>query len=86
MQIKADVRAVRDEDPLTRVRQALGFQRRQFFEETRDVDDCARTDEVDAARRDQARGQDVEVVGDGVVDDGVAGVCICQSCALALAR
>lgn len=39
------------------------------------MDDTAGADEVDFARRvDQTGGEDVEVVGDPVDDDGVAGI------------
>lgn len=38
------------------------------------MDDGAGADQVDAFRRDEAGGEDVEIVGYGVVDDSVAGV------------
>lgn len=76
MQVEADVRAVGDEDALAGGAETLGLELGQFLEETRDVDDGAGTDQVDTFGRDQAGGQDVEVVGDVVVDDCVAGVWI----------
>lgn len=38
------------------------------------MDDRARTDQVHACWRDQARREDVEVVGHGIVNDGMAGI------------
>lgn len=74
MQLEADVRAVRDEDAFASGRQALLLQRSQFLEEAGDVHDGAGADQVDAFRRYEARGQDVEIVGHGFMDDSVAGV------------
>lgn len=84
MQVEADVRAVRDENALAGCAETLGLELGQFLEETRDVDNGTGADQVDTFRRDEAGGQDVEVVGDVVVDDCVAGVWIeragsCQS-------
>lgn len=46
----------------------------QFLEEARDVDDAAAADNIDAAGVDEARGQDVEVIGDAVGNDGVSSI------------
>lgn len=75
MEIKADVRAVGDEDALGGALEALGLNSGKFLEETGDVEDGTGTDQVDTFRRDQTGGQDVEVVGNIIVDDGVAGIC-----------
>lgn len=74
VQVEADVRAVGDEDALAGGSQTLFLQCGQLLEEARDVDDGASADEVDAGRGDETRGEDVEVVGHVVVDDGVAGI------------
>lgn len=75
MQLEADVGAVGDENALVSGGQALFLEGGQFFEEAGDVHDGASTDEIDAFGGDEARGEDVKVVGYVVVDDGVAGVC-----------
>lgn len=54
VQIEADVRAVRDENPLAGVLETLLLQRGEFLEETGDVDDSSGADEVNAAWRDEA--------------------------------
>lgn len=54
--------------------QALCVEGGELVEEAGHMHDAAAADEVDAGRVDEARGQDVEVVGDAVDDDGVAGV------------
>lgn len=74
VQLEAHVRTVRDEDALASSRQTLLLQRSQFLEEAGDVHDGTGTDQVDAFRRDEARGQDVEVVGHIVVHNRVASV------------
>lgn len=79
MQVKADVGAVGDEDALASVGQTLLLQGGQFLEEAGDMHDGAGADQVDALGGDEARGEDVEVVGDVFVDDGVAGVCLGKS-------
>lgn len=75
MQIEADVGTVRDEDAAVDVGETLVCEGAEFLEEAGNVDDGAGADQVDAFRRDEAGGEDVEVVCHGVVDDGVAGVC-----------
>jgi hypothetical protein len=75
VEIEADVRAVRDEDALGGALQTLSLNSSELLEEAGDVEDGAGTDQVDTFRRDQSGGQDVEVVGDVLVDDGVAGIC-----------
>jgi hypothetical protein len=72
VQIEADMRAVGDENALAGILQPLLFQRDQLLEEAGHVHDSSGTDEVDACRRDQPRREDVEVVSDVVMDDGVA--------------
>lgn len=74
VQIEADVGTIRDEDALVNVDKTLVGKGAQFFEEAGDVDDGAGADEIDAFRRDEAGGEDVEVVGHGVMNDGVAGI------------
>jgi hypothetical protein len=54
--------------------EAVLLERLELLEEARDVDDAAAADDVDAVGVDKTGGQDVEVVGDAVGDDGVAGV------------
>lgn len=76
VEVKADVRTVRDKDALGSALQALGLDGGQLLEEAGDVEDGAGTDEVDAFGGNQTGGQDVEVVGDVLVDNGVAGICI----------
>jgi hypothetical protein len=68
--------AVRDEDALGGALQALGFDSGQFFEEAGDVKDGTGADQVDTFGRDEAGGKDMEVVGDVLVNNGVAGICI----------
>lgn len=63
MKIETDVSAIRDENPLASVLETFLFERGELLEEAGDVDDGAGTDEVDASRRDQARREDMEVVG-----------------------
>lgn len=75
MQVKADVGAVRDEDALASGGQTLLLQGGQFLEEAGDMHDGTGADQVDALGGHEAGGEDVEVIGDVVVDDGVAGVC-----------
>lgn len=75
MKVKADVGAVGDEDALAGGGQTLLLQGGQFLEEAGDMHDGAGADQVDALGGDEAGGEDVEVVGDVFVDDGVAGVC-----------
>lgn len=73
VQVEADLGAVGDEDAVADTLQAFGFEGAKFLEEARDVDDTARADQVELARRvDEAGWEDVEVVGDVVDDDGVA--------------
>jgi hypothetical protein len=71
--IEDDMRAVRD------VYAALGLEPMlleglELLEEARHVDDAAAANDVDAVGVDEARGQDVEVVGDAVGDNSVARV------------
>lgn len=75
VKIETDVGAIRDEDPLASVLETLFFERGELLEEAGDVDDGAGADEVDAGRGNQARGEDVEVVGGRVMDNCVAGIC-----------
>jgi hypothetical protein len=72
VQVEADMRAVGDENALAGILQPLLFQRGQLLEEAGDVHDSSSTDEVNAGRRDQSRGKNMEVVSDVVMDDGVA--------------
>lgn len=74
MQVKADVGTVRDENALASGSQTLSLKLSQLLEEAGDVDDSAGADQVNAVGGDKAGGQDVEVVGNIVVDDRVAGV------------
>jgi hypothetical protein len=74
VEVETDVCAVRDEDALCGALQALGLDIRQFLEETGDVEDGAGANQVDTFWRDETGGKDVEVVGDIVVDNGVAGI------------
>lgn len=73
MNIKHDMRTIADEDATLGIEPML-FEGLQLLEETGDVDDAAAADEVDAAGIDEARGEDVEVVGDAIGDNGVASV------------
>lgn len=75
VEVEADVCTVRDEDALGSALQALGLDSGQLLEEAGDVEDGTGTDEVDAFGRDQTGGQNVEVVSDVLVDNGVAGIC-----------
>lgn len=69
------MRAVRNENPLARVLETFRFEGGELLEETGDVDDGSGADEVNAGRGNQSGGEDMEVVGGGVVDDCVAGIC-----------
>lgn len=71
--VEDDVGAVRDVYAAVGA-QAVLLERGELGEEAGDVDDAAAADDVDAARVDEARGQDVEVVRDAVGDNRVAGV------------
>lgn len=62
VQVEVDVTAVTDQDPGAGVLDALGLDVSQLLEEGGHVEDDAGADEVDAARRNEARGQKVEVV------------------------
>ena len=73
MYVKDDMGAVRDEYPSLGV-QAMLLERLELLEEARHVDDTATSDDIDAAGVHETAGQDVEVVGNSVRDDGVAGV------------
>lgn len=75
VEIEADMRAVRNENPLARVLETFRFEGGELLEETGDVDDGSGADEVNAGRGNQSGGEDMEVVGGGVVDDCVAGIC-----------
>lgn len=74
MQIKADVRAVGDENALAGSAETLGLELGQLLEKTGHVEDGTGANQVDTRRRDETRGQDVEIVGDVLVDDGVTGI------------
>lgn len=74
LHIKADMCAIRDEDALLDTVQALHAQRFQLREERRDMHDAAGANQVLAVGIDQAGREDVEVVGDAVGDNGVAGI------------
>ena len=74
VQIETDVGSIRDENALVDVDKTLAGECAEFFEEAGDVDDGAGADEVNALRRDETGGENVEVIGHGVVDDGVAGI------------
>ena len=76
VQVEADVGAIGDEDALGGALKALLLQGSQLLEEARDVDDGTGADEVHARGRDEAGGEDVEVVGFVAVDDGVTGIYI----------
>jgi hypothetical protein len=65
VQLQVDLGAVADEQVLARVGQALLLERGEFLEESLDVEDDARANQVGAVRVDEARGQEVEA-GDGV--------------------
>lgn len=73
VEIEDDVGAVADENALLGV-EAMLLESLELLEERGDVDDTAGADEVDALRVDETGGQDVEVVGDTVGDDGVTSV------------
>lgn len=75
MQLEANVGAVGDENTLVGGGQALFLEGGQFLEEAGDVHDGSGADEVDTFGGDEARREDMEVVGYVVVDDGVAGIC-----------
>lgn len=75
MEIEADLGPVADKHPLPDVLQPLAVERGELLEEAGQVDDRPGADQVDARRRDEAGGQDMEVVGDIVVHDCVSGVC-----------
>jgi hypothetical protein len=79
VQVEADMRAVGDENALAGILQPLLFQRGQLLEEAGDVHDSSSTDEVNAGRRDQSRGKNMEVVSDVVMDDGVARIVAASS-------
>jgi hypothetical protein len=64
---------IRDEDATLGL-QAMFLQRLQLLEEARHVDHAATSDDVDAAWVHETRRQDVEVVGNAVCDNCVAGV------------
>lgn len=65
---------VRYEDALASSRQTLLLQRSQFLEEAGNVHDGTGANQIDAFRGDEARRQDVEVVGHVVVHDRVSGI------------
>ena len=79
VQVEDDMGAVRYEDAVGSVK-AVGLQSAELLEEGRDVHHAAGADQVDASWVDQARRQDVEVVGFAVGDDGVACVVSSGSC------
>ena len=75
VQVETHLRAVADEDAVPYPLETLLFQPGQLFKERRDVHDTAGPNQIVFARRiDQARGEDVEVVGDAVDHDSVARV------------
>ena len=71
--IEDDVRPIRDVYPVLGI-EAVLVERLQFLEEAGNVDDAAAANDVDAAGVDKTGGEDVEVVGDAIGDDGVSGV------------
>ena len=62
VQVEVDVTTVADQDARAGVLDALGLDVSQLLEEGGQVEDDAGADEVDAAERDEARGQQVEVI------------------------
>lgn len=74
MQIEADVGTIGDEDAAVDVDEAFICDGAQFLEEAGDVHYGAGANEVDAFRRDETGWEDVEVVGHGIMDDGMTGV------------
>lgn len=74
MQIKDHLSAVAQEETLAHTLQALLFQVVQLLEEGRHMYHDAGSDQVHAAGIDQARRQQMEVVGLAVGDDGMAGI------------
>lgn len=74
VQVQTDMRAVGDEAALAGALKTLLLVGGQFLEETGDVDDRASTDQVDTGGRDQARGQNVEVISIRAMDDRMAGI------------
>jgi hypothetical protein len=81
--IEDDMRSVRNVYPVLGVEPVL-IERLQFLEEAGHVDNAAAADNVDAAGVDEARGEDVKVVGDTIGDDGVSGVVTTLSAAAQL--
>lgn len=73
VQVENDMGAVADEDALARV-EAVLLKSVELLEERGDVDDASGANEIDALGVDQAGGQDVEVVGDTIGNDGVASI------------
>lgn len=73
VQLEQRVSAVADEDAVLGA-QAVLLQLLQLMEELRNADNSGGTNEVDGLGVDQTGRQDVEVVGDAVDDDGVAGI------------
>lgn len=70
VEVKVDLAAVRDEDAVVDVGQALGLEFAELLEEARDVEDDAGADEVHAVRVDEAGGEEVEAVRHAVGDCG----------------
>lgn len=66
--------SVRDEDALTGVLDAFGFDIGEFLEEGGHVEDDGGTNQIDALRRDETGREEVEVVGDAIGLDRVAGI------------
>lgn len=83
MDIEDDLSAVGDEYPSIGA-EALFVQGLELVEEGGDVNDAAAANDIDAARVHEAGGEDVEVVGDAVDDDGVAGIVTTLSAAAEL--
>lgn len=75
MQIEADMRPVGDEDAFPTACETLCLELVKLFEKGWDMDDTAGANEVNfAGRVDEARGEDVEVIGDVANYDRVPGV------------
>lgn len=67
VEVKVDVASVGYEDALAGIYNSLGLNIGKFLEERWYVEDDARTDQVDAFRRDKTGWEEMEVVGDATV-------------------
>ena len=71
MQVKDDMRAIRDEYAVRGVEAFLSCVF-EFFEEGGDVDDTTASNQIPACRVHKAADQDVEVISDIVGNDGLS--------------